>query len=361
MLHSHLREVRVPISAVDSISPAFQHAKEQLFRPFRFGQWTRLALVGFFAGELSSGGACNFNIPSTTGPRHHDLLVVPNLDSALLIPLVIVAIIAIPLLWLLFLYVSSRMRFVLFDSIIAKNCSVRRMWRARRGPGLQYFVWQIVLSLVALAGVAFIVGVPAVIAFLLGWFTQPSEHLAGLILAGVLVFFVFFGWTLLTLLVHVFTKDFVVPQMALENLSAFDGWAKLITMLEREKGRYAGYAGMKLVMAIAAAIAVGIMALILILVPLVPIGGLGVVSILVGQAAGLTWNVFTITLAVVAGCILLLVLLYGMSLISVPVIVFFPAYSIHFFAARYPLLANLLYPPAPPPAPPVPPAPEPIR
>jgi hypothetical protein len=61
-----------------------------------------------------------------------------------------------------------------------------------------------------------------------------------------------------------------------------------------------------------------------------------------------------------------------MSLISVPVTVFFPAYSIYFFAARYPALSAVLYPapPAPPtPAippgssfepPPLPPAPEPI-
>jgi len=37
---------------VDSVTPAIEHTKEQLFRPFRFGQWTRLALVGLFAGEI---------------------------------------------------------------------------------------------------------------------------------------------------------------------------------------------------------------------------------------------------------------------------------------------------------------------
>jgi hypothetical protein len=349
----------VPISAPDAISPAFQHTKEQLFRPFRFGQWTRLALVGLLAGELSSGGSCNFNVPSTSSPRHQDLLPTPHIDPALLIPLVIVAAIAIPLLILLFLYVSSRMRFVLFDSVIEKNCSIGRMWRARRGPGLRYFVWQLVFSLISFGGIVVIVGIPALIGFLLGWFTQPREHLAGLILGGVLVFFVFLGWILLTAVVHVFTKDFVVPQMALENVSAFEGWERLITMVKSEKGKYAGYAGMKLVMVIGAGIVIGIAALILILVLLIPIGGLGVISVLLGQAAGLTWNVFTITLAVVAGCILLLVILYGVSLISVPVIVFFPAYSIYFFAARYPLLAKLVYPS--PPAPPlVQPPPEPI-
>jgi len=359
----------VALNAVDSISTAFEHTKQQLFRPFRFGQWTRLALVGLFAGELSSGGGCNFNVPNTTGSRHQNFLATPHFDPALVVPLIVVAVIAVPVLWLLFLYVSSRMRFVLFDSVIEKNCSVRRMWNARRDPALQYFIWQIVFSLISLAGFAVILGVPAVFAFLLGWFSAPKDHLAGLILAGLAVFIVVFGWALLTVGVHVFTKDFVVPQMALENVSAFEGWSRLIPMMESEKGRYAGYAGMKLVLAIGAAFAIGIAALILIVLLLIPVGGLGVVSVLAGQAAGLTWNVFTITAAIVAGIVLLLVLFYGISLVSVPVIVFFPAYAIHFFATRYPLLANLIHPPQPappaappepPPAPPIIPNPEPI-
>lgn len=353
------------LSAVDSISAAFEHTKQQLFRPFRFGQWTRLALVGLFAGELSSGGGCNFNIPNTAGTRHQNFLAVPSFDPALLVPLIVLAVIAVPLLWLLFLYVSSRMRFVLFDSVVEKNCALGRMWHARRGQAMQYFVWQIVFSLISLAGFAVLIGVPAFFAFLLGWFSAPREHLAGLILAGLVVFVVVLAWALLTVGVHVFTKDFVVPQMAMENVSAFEGWSRLIPMVQSEKGRYAGYAGMKLVLAIGAAFAIGIAALILILLLLIPVGGLGVISVLAGQAAGLTWNVFTITAAVVAGLILLLVLLYGVSLVSVPVIVFFPAYAIHFFATRYPALASLIYPPppsAPPPpeAPPIMPNPEPI-
>jgi len=342
--------VRLPVSPVDSVGPAFEHTKEQLFRPFRLGQWTRLAFVGLLAGELSSGGGCNFQAPNLSHAQRQDFLAVPHLDPALVAPLIILAAILVPLFWLLLLYISSRMRFLLFDSVITKHCSIRAMWHARREAGLRYFVWQIIFSLVAFGGMAVIVGVPALFAFLLGWFRAPREHLVGLILAGVVVFFLFLGWMLLTLFVHVFTKDFVVPQMALENVSAFEGWRKLISMIEAEKGRYAGYAGMKVVLALGAAFVIGIVTLIFIVILLIPAGGVGVISVLLAKATGLAlaWNVFTITLAVVAGCCLLLVFLYGLSLISVPVIVFFPAYSIHFFAARYPRLSNLLYPPLPP-------------
>jgi hypothetical protein len=342
----------VALSAVESLNAAFEHTKQQLFSPFRFGQWTRLAVVGLFAGEMGSGSGCHVNIP-THAPHQRDYLAVsnlfPSIDPLLLVPLIIAAVIAIPILWLLFLYVSSHMRFVLFDSVIAKNCLIRRMWRARRGPALQYFVWQIVFSLVTLGAIAVILGIPALIAFTLGWFTEPREHLPGLILAGVLVFFVFFFAMVLAICVYVFTKDFVVPQMALEDVSAFEGWRRLLPMLEAEKGKYAGYAGMKIVMAIGAGVAIGIAGLIVLVVLLIPVGGLGLISVLAGQAAGVTWNVFTITLAIVGGCVFLLVVFYLISLIAVPAIVFFPAYSIYFFAARYRPLANLIYPPPVPP------------
>jgi len=65
------------------------------------------------------------------------------------------------------------------------------------------------------------------------------------------------------------------------------------------------------------------------------------------------------------GCIVLAILLYVVSLISVPAIVFFPAYSIYFFASRYPALEAFLHPTPPippyvPPPPFLPPEAEPI-
>ena len=91
---------------------------------------------------------------------------------------------------------------------------------------------------------------------------------------------------------------------------------------------------------------------------LIPIGGLGAVAVIGGMAAGLTWNLYTITIVVVVGAIAIFSLLYVISLISVPAVVFFPAYSIYFFASRYPALDALLHP-TPPPAISSPPLPDP--
>jgi hypothetical protein len=156
--------------------------------------------------------------------------------------------------------------------------------------------------------------------------------------------------------------------MALEEISALEGWRRLWPWLKAEKGGYAGYIGMKIVLAIGAGIAFGILTVILLLALLIPVGGVGVIAVLGGKAAGLTWNFYTIAVAVVVGCIALAVFMFAASLVYVPAIVFFPAYSIYFFSARYAPLATLLWPqppasPAPgsPPleSPPLPPTPAP--
>jgi hypothetical protein len=122
---------------------------------------------------------------------------------------------------------------------------------------------------------------------------------------------------------------------------------------------------MKILLALVAAVVVGIVAVIVIFLTLIPVGGLSAMLILLGKAGGLQWNLYTITLAVVVGSILIALILYVFSLVSVPAIVFFPAYSIYFFASRYPALDALLHPAPPeaaplPPPPPLPPEPEPI-
>jgi hypothetical protein len=227
---------------------------------------------------------------------------------------------------------------------------------------LRYFVWQLLLIVAMAVGMTVLIGVPAAFALAAGWLKDPRHHVIPLVLGGLLLFFVVGGFVLLSLVVYVLTKDFVIPEMALENISAVEGWRRFLPRLQSEKGAYAGYLGLKIVMAFGAAVIVGIATFIVILILLIPVGGFGIVAVMLGKTAGLTWNLYTITLAVVAGCVVLAVLFFVMSLISVPAIVFFPAYSIYFFASRYPPLDALLHP-APAMAPPVPPPwspPEPI-
>jgi hypothetical protein len=120
---------------------------------------------------------------------------------------------------------------------------------------------------------------------------------------------------------------------------------------------------MKIVLAIGFGVVFGIIAIVAVLLLMIPIGGVGAAAIFGGKAAGMTWDFFTIALAVAVGSIVVAIILFVVSMISVPAIVFFPAYSIYFFASRYPALAARLWPPSsleksstgPPEPPPLPP------
>lgn len=354
----------MPISAVDSISPAYERAKSVLFHPFRLGQWGRIALVGLLAGELSSGGGCQMpSIPHNTRGSEHFLapgFPFPS-DPAMYAGLIAALAAAGFILWLVLLYVSSVMRFILFDSVVEKECRIRKGWRRRHGAGVRYFFWKLVIAFGSFAGFGILVGVPAILGFALGWLQEPKDHILPLVLVGLALFFALVIFVIGLLILEVVSKDFLIPQIALDDISAFEAWRRWWVMMKQEKAGYAGYLGMKLVLAIAAGILAWIATMVLLIILLIPVGGLGIIAVLAGKTAGLTWDVYTITLAVVAGSIALAGILYLTSLISVPFIVFFPAYSIHFFAGRYPKLAALIDPPPAPPIEgmPLPPQPEP--
>jgi len=252
-----------------------------------------------------------------------------------------------------FLYINSVFRFILFDSVLRRQCSIGEGWHKWRRAGGRFFLWQIVFQIAAWMFLAVLVGVPLALAFVAGWTTNLREHIGRLIVGVILLVGLFIVFVLTALVVQLLAKDFLVPIMALEDLDFADGWHRLLAMIRPEKGRFAIYLLLKVVLAIAAGILFSIIAVIPGLFVIVP----AVLVVLAGHAAGMGWSVTTLSLAIIFGTVLLLVLIYLIALVSVPATVFFPAYAIHFLASRYPNLDALLHP-APPPSPELPPVPQ---
>ncbi len=377
----------MPVSAVDCVQPALQHTRQQLFSPFRWGQWSRLALVGILAAELHVGG-CNFGNLGSTSPRAprrspNELLPSSSIPSSFppfdpthisqhlgqFIGLIALGIFALVVLGFIFLYISSVFRFILFDSVLRRQCSISEGWQKWHRAGGRFFLWQIVFLISTWLSMAVLVGVPLVLAMAAGWTTDLKEHIVRLAVGAIFLFGLFFVFVVAAIVVQVLAKDFLVPLMALENLDFADGWHRLLAMIRPEKGQYLLYLLLKLALYIAAGILFGIITIVPALFVIVP----GVVAVLAGRAAGLGWNVTTVSLAIIFGSMLLAILIYLIALVCVPATVFFPAYALHFFAGRYPTLNALLNPvttpmpeippvPQPPPfeAPPLPPSAEPI-
>ncbi len=371
----------MPISAVDCVQPAIQHTRVQLFKPFRWGQWSRLALVGILAAELHVGG-CNFPGSFAQHPKtksgdeflpHGFPSGFPHINPAQIAQfalLIGIALLVLALLLLVFLYINSVFRFILFDSVLRRECSIGEGWQRWRHAGGRFFLWQLVFQIAAMLLLFLLVGIPAILLFASGTFNNPDRHLGQLIGVILLLAFLFLGFVLIAGSVQVLAKDFLVPIMALENVDFADGWSRLLALIRGEPGRYVVYLLLKLVLSIAATILFSILAIIPAMLVIIP----AVVAVFAGKAAGLGWSVTTVSLAVIVGTVLLAVLFYLIAVVSVPATVFFPAYAIYFFASRYPTLDAILHP-APPPAPsqpvispenpppeppPLPPSPEPI-
>jgi hypothetical protein len=349
------------VSAVDCVQPALQHTREQLFRPFRFGQWSRLALVGFLAAELHTSG-CNFNgfsFPFPQQRRGHEFVAAPFpvIDPAHIAQLagLIAALVGIAIVvFFIFLYLNSVFRFILFDSVIKKRCSISEGWSRWHRAGRRYFVWQLVLLITEFLTLGVLIGVPLACAAALGWFRNIGQHLGRTVLGVILLLGLLLVFFLLAIIVQLLAKDFLVPIMALDDEDFADGWSRLLALIRPEPGKFAIYLLLKVVMAVAAAILFGILLILPILALVLP----AVLAVFAGYKAGLGWNAATVSLAIIGGTMLLSLLLYLVALVNVPATIFFPAFSLYFFASRYPKLDALLNPAPMPVAPVLPPLPE---
>lgn len=343
----------MPVAAADVVRLAFEHTKAQLFRPFRYSQWWRLAVVGVLAGELNSGSNFHSSIPSNTSNKQSQFFggtwppSLHNLDGRTAALVGILVVLGLALL-VVFVYINSVMRFILFDSVIAKECHIRQGWRRRRSEGRLFFHWQIAFLVVSIAAILIVGGTPVLYAWAQGWFAHARAHIVGLVVGGIALLFVFFILVVIMGVVNVLTKDFVVPQMALEGLTAVEGWQRLVSWMKAEKGGYAAYVGIKIALGLAALIVFAIIQIVALLLMLIPVGGIAFAIYLGAKSAGLAWNSATIAVAIVSGGIAVLAVFFVLLLLSTPVAVFFPAYSIYFFAPRYAPLAAAMWPQAPP-------------
>ncbi len=348
-----------PLSAVDAISPAFQHAKRQLFRPFRLGFWARLALVAAATGEFyscSGGSGFRYAAPSGGGPEKHPILTfagtgLGNLPLGHYLPLIVLGALLGVAGMIFWLYVSSVFRFILFDTVLTNRLKLKEAWRRWRLQGIRFFWWRILFGLAVGSAIGMLVGAAMLAAFSSGAFQDPRGHIALLVMGGLGCFLALAILLVSAALVALFAKDFLVPVMALEDVGVIAGWRRVIGILRIEKPAYAGYVLMKIILAVGCAILFGILTLVALIVLLVPLSMVGYGAYASVRTAGLLLNPLTIGLVVIAGGVVLALAVYVAAFISAPAMVFFQAYVIHFLGSRYPILAERLPQPSPPPIP----------
>src|SRR5579859_6762512 len=349
------------LSAIDSFGPALSRAGAMLFRPFRLGTWLKMGLIGLLGGGVvvaSSG--LHFRAPVTpSNVPHGDLppnaedffRAIRSIHLADYFHVILIVIAVIAALALIFLYLFCRFRFILFDTVVTGQPAIGRGWLKYESQAHRYFGFWLVFRLVTWGALFLIVGLPLWHAYKNGLFSGDNSLpmffaiIASLALGALAVGIAF-------AVISTLAKDFVMPVLALDDLSVGDAWSAVWRVAASEPGAWAAYMGMKLLCAIGSSIALSIAFVIALLPALIligiPVGILAVLGVVAFKTIGAVFGIIIFCVAVllaVAGFICLLLIL------TAPISVFFTAYALYFFGGRYPKLAVLLSPQPLPPAP----------
>lgn len=121
--------------------------------------------------------------------------------------------------------------------------------------------------------------------------------------------------------------------------------AGVIEMLRTEKGAYAGYVLMKIVLVVGSAILFGVLSLIAVFVLFIPFSIAGFGAYFFAKSAGLLWNFLAIAAGIILAGVAVAVTFCVIAFVSAPAMVFFQSYVIHFLGSRYPALGDRLSPP----------------
>lgn len=349
------------LSAIDAFAPAFAQVRAMLFHPFRLGAWLKMGLIGLLGGgAVVSGSGANFRTPvipqnvphGDLPPNAEDILrAIRSIHLADYFHIIVIVIAVIVAFALIFLYLFCRFRFILFDSVVTSQPDIGRGWRKYESQANRYFGFWLAFRLVTWGALFLIVGLPLWKAYKSGIFSGDNSlpiffAMIASVALGALIVSIAFA------IVSTLAKDFVMPVLALDDLTLGDAWSAVWRVVASEPRAWAGYMGMKLLCAIGSSIALTI-AFVVAMLPAfivigIPVGILVALGILAFKTIGAVFGIIICGIAVllaVAGFICLLLIL------TAPVSVFFTSYALYFFGGRYPKLAALLWPQPIPPTP----------
>ena len=322
-----------PLNATECISPAIQRTKDLLARPFRAGMYLKLTALAFFA-EIGSG-SCNLSTPGRNQGLHS---LPPGVVAFLVAFALLVGLVAL-VIWLVMLYVTSRLQLVLVEVVATRHQYISPFWR-KQGPATwRWLGVKVVYSLAVLAVAAIVFAPFAYYAIRHRIFSAVgSPPVAWLLLLIPLVLLVI----LVAAAVYAVLRGLAVPAIALEGVPAGEAIRRARAIVDTEPGQVALFVLLQILLTIAMAIAAEILIVLTLLVSLIPFALVGGGAWLALRHAGALGIAILIGLAVTGGIVFLCwMVCVGMGLLG-PVYIFSQAYALYFLGGRYPLLGDLL-------------------
>lgn len=324
------------LSATEAISPAIARTKLMLLKPFRIGRSWKLAATS----EIAMQGT-NF-LPVLPLVLFFLPLIHRNAPAEWITWAIAFGSIFLTVLGIVLFILLSHLQFAFFDIVANRGEFVAPAWRRYSVLHRRWTNFKMIVG----TGLTVIFGIPLVIviheAILIGITgAKYQPRLADPFIFFMLVIAIY-GAIILIFLSLSLLNDFMVPPIALEEATVTQAWRWLCAIVAAERGQFALYALLKIVLGFVALLAVGIIFEIVYLV-------LGILTFAIGSIGSAILpslhvpQAFVTALMIAFICLLFIPFLVYVRLgLGGIAITFLEAYKLYFLGGRYPPLGDLL-------------------
>jgi hypothetical protein len=240
------------IEIFEPFGAAFELMKGILFRPFDLGKWCVIAFAAFLSGSWGGGFRMSFPWDGDWKFRSTSHQNMPGVDSlpAWTIPLIIALAVVVFILILVFMWLGARGRFIFTDCVVKNRAAIVAPWKEFRREGNSFFLFSLVVGVVALlAAAAFFLVVLMPMGILTEW--RGAGMGVALVLALIflalvwLVCGVFFG----------LVTAFMVPVMYRRRCTAWHAFMDVSKLILARPGPFILFALFGLVLLVALGVA----------------------------------------------------------------------------------------------------------
>src|SRR5438093_7726365 len=237
------------VSYVVPLRSAWSRMLRMLFRPFQIEVWLVLGFGAFLSEYLSwgfPGSRFGFRPHHRAFPHEALRRAVDFLRNPFGMMLVLWIVVAALALFLLFMWISSRGKFIFLDNVARERSGIVEPWRRLKRLGNSLFRWRLAFGILCLLvfGAILLPFLASLAAIVREETFAPANLLVLLPLA-----MMFLPLGIVTAYVLLFLTSFVVPIMYRHDLTATAAWGRFLGLLRQEPLSFIFYGLFVLVLA----------------------------------------------------------------------------------------------------------------
>jgi len=232
------------IEYVEPLIRGWNRMKSTLFRPFDFRKWLVLGFTAFLAGLTDCHGGNHGGWNSSERMDWDRFMNFPQDATEWIIghpgwmALIVIGAFTLILLGVVFVWVSSRGKFMFLDNVVQARAEVARPWREYAADANSLFGWSLLFGFVV---------VSILIIYLAECFTALHsiyivyEDPIRLLRPGLWMLLGLSGILIGACFVDLLLTSFVVPIMYKERIKVMEAWSRLVQVLAAHPAQFVLY------------------------------------------------------------------------------------------------------------------------